>query len=284
MTQNDVHPAEGWKSHGGEHRKGISTSDQRMEVEEMGTVEEEGNGCGVMQTEEAREASTTGSTPGGPERWGPLAWMATESRDLMATEWAEGGGEIGSATKAPISTPPSALMQASKKRGKVDDHRVGELDDHDERGKIQKQGKCKQYEGENVTRHGSRGGGHRGCRSEVGEGGIRPHGGEQCRPQRRQRRTRSLRTTIGCEETRAGGALCQHALSCPNRLPTQAESKVQVAERPGQGYGVRASASIATGEVITGFGDTRVLTAETGGLASATVSYTHLTLPTILRV
>ena len=175
MTQNDVHPTEGWESHGGEHRKGISTSDQRMEVEETGTVEEEGNGCGVMMT---------------------------ESRGLMATEWAEGGGEIGSATKAPFSAPPSALTQASKKRGKVDDHRVGELGDHGERGKIQKQRECEQYEGENVTRHGSRGGGHRGCRSEEGEDGIRPHGGEQCRPQRRQRRTRGLRTTIGCEETR----------------------------------------------------------------------------------
>ena len=40
-------------------------------------------------------------------------------------------------------------------------------------------------------------------------------------------------TTKGCEETRAGGALCQHALLCPNRLPTQAETKVEVAELPG---------------------------------------------------
>ena len=155
MVQNDVQPTEGWKSYGGEHRQDILTSDQMMEVEEMGTVEEEGNDCGVTKAEKARDASTTGSTPGGPECWGPPDWITTKSRGLMATEWAEGGGEIGSATRAPISAPPSALTQASKKRGKVDDHRVGELGDHGERGKIQKQRECEQYEGENVTRHGS---------------------------------------------------------------------------------------------------------------------------------
>ena len=283
MLQNDVLLTEGQESHGGEHRQDMLTSDQAMEVEEMGIVEEEGNDYCVMEVEEAGDANATGSKdvgswveqqarerePGGTEWRGPPDWRMTESRGSVAAGWAGSEAEIGSNTRAPTSASFSALRQASKKRGGEEEHQVGEPGDHSEREKIQKQGKCEHYDGKYVTKHGARGGEHRGRRSEAGEDGIRPHGGEQCRPQRQQRQTRGLVTTKGCEETRAGGALCQHALLCPNRLPTQAETKVEVAELPGQGRGVRASANIATGEIITGFGDTRVLTAETGGLALA---------------